>query len=104
MPLEFAPESQPEILPPQSAWPHRQLISLLFPMPSQWALQYFDFSGAGQVQAAFAHFLGLAIDVLLRRSARAVLNRGIPDPMQKPTQEIVAQFHVRARAKSAGIV
>jgi hypothetical protein len=30
-------------------------------MPSQWALQYFDPSVVMQLQAEFAHFLGLAI-------------------------------------------
>lgn len=43
---------------PHSACPHRQRISILLPMPSQWSLQYFLFSGARQVQAIFAHFLG----------------------------------------------
>lgn len=89
-------------MPPQSAWPHKQLISLLFPMPSQWALQYFPFSGAGQVQAAFAHFFGVLAIVLLRRYPRC---RSIPSTrilLRDPTQEIVAQTHVHRRAKSAG--
>lgn len=38
------------------------MISVLLATPSQWALQYFDLSGAMQVQAAFAHFLG-ALDM-----------------------------------------
>ena len=46
-----------------------QTISVLSAIPSQWALQYFDLSAAGQLQAAFAHFLELAI-VLLYRFAR----------------------------------
>ena len=50
--------SPQEGLPPHSSCRHKQLISVLLPMPSQWALQYFPFSGAGQVQAAFAHFFG----------------------------------------------
>jgi hypothetical protein len=37
------------------------MISVLSAMPSQWALQYFCFSGAMQLQAGFAHFLVLAI-------------------------------------------
>jgi len=37
------------------------MISVLSAMPSQWALQYFCFSGATQLQAGFAHFLVLAI-------------------------------------------
>ena len=32
------------------------MISVLSAMPSQWALQYFCFSGAMQLQAGFAHF------------------------------------------------
>ena len=69
-------------------------------MPSQWALQYFPFSGAGQVQAAFAHFLGLAI-ILLCRFLRRPLLGGTLATMRKPTQHIVAQNHRRTRAKSA---
>jgi hypothetical protein len=37
------------------------MISVLSAIPSQWALQYFCFSGARQLQAGFAHFLGLGI-------------------------------------------
>ena len=33
------------------------MISVLSPMPSQCALQYFCFSGGMQLQAGFAHFL-----------------------------------------------
>jgi len=43
-----------------------QTISTLLAMPSQWALQYFDFSGGTQLQAALAHFLGLAMILLYR--------------------------------------
>jgi len=47
----------------QPSWPQVQTISILLAIPSQWALQYFSFSGAVQLQAEFAHFLGvLAID------------------------------------------
>jgi hypothetical protein len=35
-------------------------------MPSQWALQYFDLSVGTQLQAAFAHFLELAMVLLCR--------------------------------------
>jgi len=41
------------------SWPQVQTISILFAIPSQWALQYFSFVGAGQLQAEFAHFLGV---------------------------------------------
>jgi hypothetical protein len=41
-------------------------------IPSQWALQYFDFSSAIQLHAAFAHFLAVALAiVLLYRHTRA---------------------------------
>jgi len=39
-------------------------ISVLFAIPSQWGLQYFELAGAIQLQAALAHFLGLAIVLL----------------------------------------
>ena len=54
--------------PAQLEWPQLHTISVLLAMPSQWALQYFDFSAAGQLQAAFAHFLELAIILLCRRA------------------------------------
>ena len=54
--------------PEQLVCPHVQTISVLLAIPSQWALQYFELPSAGQLQAAFAHFLELAI-VLLYRSA-----------------------------------
>ena len=62
--------------PVQSGWPHEQTISVLLAIPSQWALQYFDPSEGMQLQAAFAHFLELAM-VLLSRSAPGV-RAGIP--------------------------
>jgi len=37
------------------------MISVLSAMPSQWALQYFCFSGAMQLQAGFAHFFVAAM-------------------------------------------
>ena len=37
------------------------MISVLSAMPSQWALQYFCFSGAMQLQAGFAHFFAAAM-------------------------------------------
>jgi hypothetical protein len=47
----------------QPSWPQVQTISILLAIPSQWALQYFSFSGAVQLHAELAHFLGvLAID------------------------------------------
>jgi hypothetical protein len=56
-------------------------------MPSQWGLQYFPFSGAGQVQAAFAHFLGLVI-ILLLPVHPAPFSSGRPiDTMLKPAQK-----------------
>jgi hypothetical protein len=48
-------------LPPQSEWPQRQTISIFFPIPSQWGLQYLAFPGGTQVQARFLHFLGFVI-------------------------------------------
>jgi hypothetical protein len=50
-------------LPEQSVWPHRQTTSARVPMPSQWALQYFDPSVGIQLQAGLAHFLALAISL-----------------------------------------
>jgi len=47
--------------PPQSACPQRQMISVLVPIPSQWGLQYLEFLGGTQLQAAFAHFFAAAI-------------------------------------------
>lgn len=56
----------------QPVCPQLQTISVLSAIPSQWALQYFDFSSAIQLQAAFAHFLGVALAIiLLYRNARA---------------------------------
>lgn len=49
---------------PQFSCPQRQEISTLSAMPSQWALQYLAFSGAAQVQAALAHFLGVVVAIL----------------------------------------
>jgi hypothetical protein len=50
-------------------------------IPSQWALQYFDFSSAIQLQAAFAHFLGAALAiVLLCRYAREIQAARPVDP------------------------
>jgi hypothetical protein len=48
--------------PAQPGWPHLQTTSVPLPMPSQWALQYFDPSAETQLQAGFAHFLSFAID------------------------------------------
>jgi len=41
----------------QGGWPQVQTISTLSATPSQWALQYFSFSGGTQTQAGLAHFL-----------------------------------------------
>ena len=46
-----------------------QTISVLSPIPSQWALQYFSFPSGMQLQAAFAHFLTLAIGLSSRGQA-----------------------------------
>ena len=54
--------------PVQPGCPHEQEISILLAIPSQWALQYLEPSEAGQLQAAFAHFLEFAIGFLLYRS------------------------------------
>jgi hypothetical protein len=48
--------------PLQPGWPHRQTTSTRSPMPSQWALQYFDPSVRTQLQAGFAHFFAFAIN------------------------------------------
>ncbi|MGA2753169.1 MAG: hypothetical protein ABSE53_05330 [Terracidiphilus sp.] len=48
--------------PVHSAWPHRQTTSVPFPMPSQWALQYFAPPAGTQLQAGFAHFFAFAIN------------------------------------------
>ena len=45
----------------QPSWPQVHMISVLSAMPSQWALQYFSFSGGTQLQAGFAHFFVPAI-------------------------------------------
>ncbi len=55
--------------PVQLACPHVHIISVLFAMPSQWALQYFDFSSGTQLHAAFAHFLELAMVLLCRSTS-----------------------------------
>jgi hypothetical protein len=55
--------------PEQPACPQEQTISVLLAIPSQWALQYFDPSVVVQLQAAFAHFLELAMVLLLGRGA-----------------------------------
>jgi hypothetical protein len=51
-------------------WPQVQTISVLLAIPSQWALQYFEPSDVVQLQAAFAHFLELAIILLYRAPGR----------------------------------
>lgn len=43
----------------QSSWPQVQTISVLSAIPSQCAPQYFSLLGARQLQAGFAHFLGV---------------------------------------------
>jgi hypothetical protein len=50
---------------PQLGWPQVHIISTFWATPSQWALQYLALLGGTQVQAAFPHFLGAAIDRLL---------------------------------------
>jgi hypothetical protein len=55
--------------PAHSGWPHLQTTSVPLPMPSQWALQYFDLSAETQLQAGFAHFLSFAIDLPPRPQA-----------------------------------
>ena len=52
--------------PEQLEWPQVQTISVLLAIPSQWALQYFELPSAGQLQAALAHFLELAMVLLYR--------------------------------------
>ena len=59
--LRFAGNEAYFTLPPQSECPQRQTISVLFPIPSQWGLQYLAFLGGMQLQAAFAHFFAGAI-------------------------------------------
>jgi hypothetical protein len=48
----------------QPSWPQVHIISVLLAMPSQWALQYFCFSGGMQLQAALAHFFVFAMSSL----------------------------------------
>lgn len=84
-------------LPAQSAWPQRHTISILFPIPSQCGLQYFALLGGIQLQAAFAHFLGLAI-VLLCLSRRRHSEPGISKYDAK-IAAIVAPFGARAKVK-----
>jgi hypothetical protein len=43
--------------PRQESCPHPQSTSTLSSIPSQWALQYFCFSGGIQLQAALAQVL-----------------------------------------------
>jgi hypothetical protein len=43
----------------QPSWPQVHMSSVLSPMPSQWALQYFSFPPGTQLQAGFAHFFGV---------------------------------------------
>jgi hypothetical protein len=87
----------------QSAWPQRQITSILVPIFSQWSLQYFFFSGAMQVQLAFAHFFGSDEKphiLLLCRSARHPSDPGTPEYNIGIDASIVAQFCVDLRAKS----
>jgi hypothetical protein len=65
--------------PEQPSWPQVQTISVLSAIPSQWALQYLDLSAAMQLQAAFAHFLALAM-VLLNRPTREIQAASAVDP------------------------
>jgi hypothetical protein len=63
--------------PLQSLCPQRHNTSTRSPLPSQWALQYFEPSEGTQLHAGFAHFFGLAM-VHLPRSARRSLARNGP--------------------------
>ena len=56
----------------QPSWPQVHMISVLSPMPSQWALQYLSllFSGM-QLQAGLAHFFVPAIITSEAGPARA---------------------------------
>jgi hypothetical protein len=47
-----------------------QTISVRSPIPSQWALQNFSLPSGMQLQAAFAHFLGLDMLPSLSRTGR----------------------------------
>jgi hypothetical protein len=70
--------------PAQSRWPHRHTTSVPLPMPSQWALQYFDPSDGVQLQAGFAHFFGFAMMHLprsVRCSSCSSLGRNGPDAL-----------------------
>ena len=56
----------------QPSWPQVHMSSVLSPMPSQWALQYFSFPPGTQLQAGFAHFFGvLAMLISSVRQTRA---------------------------------
>jgi hypothetical protein len=76
------------------------MISILPPMASQWSLQYFFFSGARQVQVAFAHFLDLNISLLCRPASHPSNEGKSGDCQAGLDTEIVAQKHMPARAKS----
>jgi hypothetical protein len=79
------------------------MISILLAMPSQWSLQYFFLSGTGQVQAAFAHFLGVLAIILLCRFTRRGSVSGPGENDTEIADRIVAQIHARIRAESAEI-
>jgi hypothetical protein len=68
--------------PEQLVWPQVQTISVLSAIPSQWALQYFEPLGAMQLQAAFAHFLELAIVFLHPVRHTSFADVPVPNSMQ----------------------
>lgn len=61
---------------PQLGWPQVHMISTFCATPSQWALQYLALAGGTQLQAAFPHFLGAAIIVLLGSGAKVMHHAG----------------------------
>jgi hypothetical protein len=63
-------------------------------MPSQWALQYFPLSVGMQLQAAFAHFLVLAIVLSFAGPLGAGPNRLHGITMLEVRQRIVAQIGI----------
>lgn len=70
-------------------WPHEQTISVLLAIPSQWALQYFELPSAGQLQAALAHFLELAMILLYRSPWRFGAADRFDREMQNGLQKVV---------------
>ena len=81
----------PELV--QGGWPQVQTISTLSAIPSQWALQYFSFSGAMQAQAGLAHFLAAATAIvnLLHESLSSANDQSLRPTMPLPVQRMAKE-------------